>query len=147
MVKALASGAVGAGVLTLIHESARRSVPRAPRMDVVGMRAIDRVMAWMNVALLNRPGLRRAAFAGDLVGNTLYYSAVVGRTPRDTWRRGLMLGAVAGVGALALPERIGLGTPPDSASRSNQLMTIAWYVIGGLAAAAAANAFRNRRTN
>lgn len=143
---ALGSGAVGAAVLTLIHEGARRRIPRAPRMDIVGMRAVDHVMDWMNLALLKHGRLRTAAFAGDLVGNSLYYAAVPGRTPGETWFRGLTLGALAGIGAVALPERIGLGTPPDSNTRTNQLMTVAWYVIGGLAAAAAANAFRDRDT-
>ena len=32
----LGCGAVGAGVLTLLHESARHVVPDAPRVDVVG---------------------------------------------------------------------------------------------------------------
>ena len=142
---AIASGVVGAGVLTLLHEGARRQIPRAPRMDIVGMRAIDRVMAWMNVQLLNRPSLHRLALAGDILGNSLYYSAVPGRTPAATWGRGLVLGTLAGIGALSLPERLGLGTPPDSSRRSNQMMTVAWYVIGGLAAAAAANAYAARR--
>lgn len=143
--KAFASGAIGAGVLTLIHQSARGRLPRAPRMDVVGMRAVDRVTEWMGARVLPRPQLHRAALAGDMIANSLYYSMVPGRTPAATWQRGLMLGAMAGVGALSLPERIGLGTPPDSNSRSNQLMTVAWYVLGGLAAAAAANAFRIHR--
>jgi hypothetical protein len=49
------------------------------------------------------------------------------------------------VGALALLERIGLGAPPDSRRPGNQLMTVAWYVIGGLATAAAANAYSRNR--
>ena len=140
------SGAIGAGVLTLIHQGARRRLPRAPRMDVLGMRAVDRVTEWMGARVLPRPQLQRAALAGDLIANSLYYSMVPGRTASNTWRRGLMLGAMAGVGALSLPERLGLGTPPDSDSRSNQFMTVAWYVLGGLAAAAAANAFRSGRS-
>jgi len=139
--KALASGAIGAGVLTLIHQSARRRIPRAPRMDVVGMRAVDRITEWMGAQVLPRPQLHRAALAGDIIANSLYYSMVPGRTAAATWQRGVMLGAMAGVGALSLPERLGLGTPPNSGSRSNHLMTLAWYTLGGLAAAAAANAF------
>ena len=140
----LASGAIGAGVLTLIHQSAKGRLPRAPRMDVVGMRAVDRVTQWIGARVLPRPQLHRAALAGALIANSLYYSMVVGRTPAETWRRGLMLGAMAGVGALSLPEPLGLGTAPHSSDRGNQLMTVAWYVLGGLAAAAAANAFRSR---
>jgi hypothetical protein len=141
-----ASGAIGAGVLTLIHQSARGRVPRAPRMDVVGMRAVDRVSEWIGARVLPRSQLYRAALAGDMIANSLYYSMVPGRTRADTWRRGLLLGAMAGVGALSLPEPLGLGTPPDSHNRGNQLMTVAWYVLGGLAAAAAANAFRTSRS-
>ena len=144
--KALASGAVGAGVLTLIHQTAIGRVPRAPRMDVVGMRAVDHVTEWMGTENLPRTRLNRVALAGDLFANSLYYSMVAGRTRAETWQRGLMLGAMAGIGALSLPERLGLGTPPDGGSRSNQLMTVAWYVLGGLAAAAAANAFRSTRS-
>lgn len=144
--KAVASGAIGAGVLTLIHQSALGRLPRAPRMDVVGMRAVDRVTAWVGARVLPRPQLYRAALAGDMIANALYYSMVPGRTRAQTWQRGLMFGAIAGVGALSLPERLGLGSPPDSDNRSNQLMTVAWYVLGGLAAAAAANAFRTGRS-
>ena len=39
-VRAMASGAAGALVLTGLHESARRIVPHAPRMDVIGERAL-----------------------------------------------------------------------------------------------------------
>jgi hypothetical protein len=144
---ALASGAVGAGVLTLLHESARLALAGAPRMDIVGMRAIDHAMDGMHMELLGRRGLRRAALVSDLVGNSLYYAGVAGRTPAETWKRGVLLGAVAGISVVALPERLGLGTPPNSGSWSNQVMTVAWYVIGGLAAAAAATtAARLRRT-
>ena len=145
LAKAFFSGTVGAVVLTLIHKTARRRVPRAPRMDIVGMRAVDRAMDGMGMHLLKRPQLRRAALAGDLIGNSLYYSAIPAATPGATWRRGLFLGALAGVGALALPERVGLGAPPDSGRPGNQLMTVAWYVLGGLATAAAANAYARSR--
>lgn len=36
---ALAGGAAGAAALTLLHETARQTVPDAPRMDVLGERA------------------------------------------------------------------------------------------------------------
>src|SRR3954447_6028938 len=39
---AVASGAAGALALTAVHQLARRRVRRAPRMDVLGMRAIAR---------------------------------------------------------------------------------------------------------
>ncbi len=55
------------------------------------------------------------------------------------------MGLLAGIGALILPQRLGLGAPPKSELFSNQVMTVAWYVIGGLAAAATATWLAGRR--
>jgi hypothetical protein len=83
------------------------------------------------------PTLHRWALAADLIGNSIYYSMVAcGRKP-DLWRRGVALGLAAGAGALVLPGPLGLGTAPKSDRITNQVMTVAWYLIGGLAAAAA----------
>ena len=44
VLEALAGGLAGACVLTIAHESLRRVVPEAPRMDILGMRAIAKLM-------------------------------------------------------------------------------------------------------
>ena len=49
MLKALGSGLVGACALTLIHETARRFVDDAPRMDVLGMRALSKAARAVDV--------------------------------------------------------------------------------------------------
>jgi hypothetical protein len=143
--RSLTSGAVGAIVLTAVHEAARRRLSYAPRMDVLGMRAIRRFAPEMEHERPRSSRLRKLALAGDLAANTLYYSAVPARTPAKTWGRAALLGVAAGVGALLLPERMGLGNPPNSEVRANQAMTIAWYVAGALAAAVAANSMRYGR--
>lgn len=98
----------------------------APRMDVVGMRALAR---GTGAAGLDAPqpsaGLYSATLAGDLICNSAYYSLAT------TYTRGAALGLLAGIGALVLPPRLGLGTPPGSELLSNQVMSVAWYVIGG----------------
>ena len=86
-------------------------------------------------------GLYRAALAGDLICNSAYYSLA------STYTRGTVMGLLAGVGALLLPQRMGLGTPPRSDLLSNQVMTVAWYLIGGLVAAGTAQWLTTRRTN
>ena len=48
------------------------------------------------------------------------------------------MGAAAGVGALALPRRLGYGSASGNASAASRIMTIAWYLIGALATAATA---------
>lgn len=135
MLKALGSGLVGAFALTLVHETARRYVDDAPRMDVMGMRAIAKTMQAVDV---DPPvPLHEAALVGDIVSNSLYYSLVGLGAREDAIRNGALLGLAAGLGAVYLPERLGLGRQPTEDSPQTELMTVAWYLIGGLAAGAA----------
>ena len=136
--RAFAAGSVGATVLTTLHQVARGMTDDAPRMDVVGRRAIERGIKAAGRPMPSRCAVQRMALAGDLVCNSAYYSLIpCGREPR-VWRRALGLGLAAGVGALLLPRRLGLGDPPRSDRPANQAMTIAWYLLGALATAAAA---------
>jgi hypothetical protein len=132
MHRSLIAGAAGAGALTLVHQMARTVTPYAPRMDVLGKRALRRV----GIGASDEPLLERQALAGDLVANSAYY-ALVGAGSGNTWVKGLTLGLAAGLAAVFLPSRIGLGDPPSAERRDTQLMTIAWYAVGGLVAAAA----------
>jgi hypothetical protein len=139
--RCLLSGAAGAVTLTAIHELVRRRVDYAPRMDLVATRGLRQVLPDEAVTKLGVAGLRRLALIGDLVSNSLYYAAIPAGTAAATWRRAMTLGAVAGAGALVLPEPLGLGSPPNSDVRANQLMTLAWYLGGAIAAGAVANIF------
>jgi hypothetical protein len=140
VIKRLTSGAVGAVTLTALHELARRRLPTAPRMDLVGMRALRRLAPSLREPNLRSRDLHNLTLAGDLVSNSIYYAGIPARTPTATWTRAAVLGGAAGFGALLLPEPMGLGPPPHSDFRSNQVMTVAWYLAGALAAAAAATA-------
>jgi len=135
MLKALGSGLVGACALTLIHEAARRFLDDAPRMDVLGMRAVAKTMRAVDVE--PPVALHEAALVGDLVSNSIYYSLVGAGSREDALRNGALLGLAAGLGAVVLPERLGLGRQPTEDSPQTQLMTVAWYLLGGLAAGAA----------
>jgi hypothetical protein len=138
MLKALGSGLVGACALTLIHETARRFLDDAPRMDVLGMRALSK--AAHAVDFQPPVPLHEAALAGDLVSNSLYYSLVGAGPARDGLRNGALLGLAAGLGAVFLPEPLGLGRQPTARAPATQAMTVAWYLVGGLAAGAAYSA-------
>jgi hypothetical protein len=138
VMRALGGGTVGAIALTALHELTRRTVAHPPRMDVIGMRAVSKTVR----ALGRRPArgdrLFRQTLLGDLAANALYYSLAA--TGRRAPQRGLLLGAVAGLGAAALPPVLGLGRSPGSRWPSTPLMTIALYTAGGLAAGAAGRA-------
>jgi len=131
------AGVAGAGALTLVHQAARVMTPNAPRMDVLGMRALRGAYRQLGVSPRSDRALEREALAGDMVANSAYYSLVGVGSRESVWVRGLALGLVAGLGAVMLPKPLGLGDPPNAHLPSTQLMTIAWYVLGGLTAAAA----------
>lgn len=135
MLKALGSGLVGACALTLVHEAARRYIDDAPRMDVVGMRAITKTLRAVDVE--PPVPLHEAALVGDIAANSLYYGLVGLGEPEDGVRNGALLGLAAGVAAVYLPEPLGLGRQPAKNSTETDLLTVAWYLLGGLAAGAA----------
>ena len=143
---AFAAGACGAVALTAVHQLARRVTSDAPRMDVLGERAIARGLRAAGSDVPPEPQLHRWALAGDLLANSAYYSLVACGRDAHVWRRGVALGLGAGAGALLLPRRMGLGDPPNSDHLANQVMTVAWYLIGGLAAAAAGQGLQRSST-
>ena len=138
MLRTLIGGVAGAVALNVVHETARRTIPRAPRMDVIGRRGIAKTAHALGVEPPHGSRLQGAALAGDLVSNSLYYSLIgLGSDrPGATLRRGLLLGLAAGLGAVFLPPVMGLGRQPGHRGAFTHLLTVAWYTIGGLAAAA-----------
>lgn len=134
LVPAVASGVAGACALTALHESARRTVPHAPRMDILGMRAIARGMEAMGKKPPVDGHLHDVALAGDLVSNSMYYSLIGLGGPQNAVRNGALLGLAAGLGGVLLPGPMGLGEAPSNRTRATQAMTVAWYVVGGVAA-------------
>ena len=129
------SGLAGAAALTVVHEAARKVLPNAPRMDRVGERAIARSMESLNMKPPHRDGLYNMALAGDLVSNTLFYS-LIGAGRGMPMARGAALGAAAGLGALVVPQMLGLGKKHQARDAKRGAMTFTWYLLGGLAAAA-----------
>lgn len=138
IIPALASGFVGASALTLVHETVRRVLPQAPRVDVLGMRVIAQGARQIGQDPPSSDRLFRWALFGDLLGNTVYYSLIGLGNPQDAPRRGVLLGLGAGIGAVVLPPMLGLGTDTQARTRLTQILTVAWYLIGGLVAAVTA---------
>ncbi|WP_299825884.1 hypothetical protein [uncultured Pontibacter sp.] len=140
--KAMASGLAGAVVLTVVHETLRRFVPDAPRMDVLGMRSIEKLMTKADEQPpQDKEELHTWALAGDVISNSLYYS--LAGTGSSAWWRGAALGAAAGAGALLLPGPLGLGEQPSNRTTKTQVMTVSYYLLGGLVAAALGYALGN----
>jgi hypothetical protein len=131
-ITALGGGVAGALAVTLIHESVKRIVPQAPRMDLLGMNAIAK---GLNAAGWKTPGgntLYAMALAGDLVSNALYYSIAGIGKEKNIWLRSSLLGLAAGIGAVTLPGPLGLNERHSNRTLTTQLMTVGLYVTGAL---------------
>ncbi|MBH8571399.1 hypothetical protein KB206_21090 [Microvirga sp. STS02] len=143
LLPSLTAGLAGAVALTLLHETVRRLRPEdAPRMDVLGMRGLRKLLGKADAPQPDNDTLFNVTMAGDVLSNGLYYSMV--GSSRHALERGLALGALAGVGGVLLPGPMGLGTAPTNRTPQTQAMTVAWYTMGGLVAGAVARALRNR---
>jgi hypothetical protein len=136
--RALLSGAAGALSLTAVHQTARGLTNAAPRMDLLGMRALARAFRAADASPPPRGSLYGLTLAGDLVSNTLYYSLVDVGEEGGEWKRGVLLGLAAGAGTVVLPPLLGLGSAPSRRTPETAVMTVAWYTLGGLTAAGAA---------
>jgi hypothetical protein len=145
LMQALSSGLGGALVLNILHETVRHLRPEdAPRMDVLGKRGLRKLLSKANAPQPDDDTAYGLTMAGDLVSNGVYYSLV--GTGKGVWWRGAALGLAAGVGGVILPGPMGLGEAPSNRTTQTKAMTVAWYLIGGLAAAGFSRAWsRGRR--
>ena len=81
LLKRLASGAVGAGVLTAVHQAAQQIRSDAPRMDVVGMEVLGKSLVMAGAPVPDPQRLFNLTLAGDLLSNAIFYAAVPADQP------------------------------------------------------------------
>lgn len=126
MWKAIVSGLAGACAVTLMNETVRRFEEDAPRLDLLGMRALS--------DFTSPEDLRAKAMASDLVINTLFYSIVGASDADHAPLCGAALGLSAGAGALFLPGPMGYGEDTTNRTRKTQVLSVAYYGVAGLVA-------------
>jgi hypothetical protein len=146
-VKSTIGGLAGAAALTLLNEGAKKLDKDAPKLDLLGMNAVARLMKGQDLMSLTANRLFPTAMAGDLITNSLYFSMADSGDKNKTLIRGTLLGLGAGIGAVALPKTLGMKEEPTARTMKTKILTVAWYVIGGLVAAAAINLLQSRTAN
>lgn len=144
-VKSTIGGLAGACTLTLLNESVKKLDKDAPRMDLLGMNAVARLVKGNNILAQTAGKLFPVALAGDLVSNSLYYSMADSGDRKSTLIRGALLGLGAGLGAVILPKSLGLNEEATTRTMKTKILTVTWYVIGGLVAAAAINLLEKKK--
>lgn len=135
-------GLAGATALTLINQGMKKIDKQSPRLDLLGMNAVAKIVR-PSVPIAGK--LFPLALGGDLISNTLYYSLAKGATKEKTLVRGALLGLGAGIGALTIPHRLGINNAPVATTTKTKILTIAWYVLGGVIAAATINLLEGNR--
>jgi hypothetical protein len=133
-------GLAGAAALTLVNETVKKVDKDAPRLDLLGTNAAAKIIksTWIKTPAFAQ-NLFPAALAGDLISNTLYFGMAQGETKSKTLMRGALLGLGAGVGAVALAKPLGIDSNPKAQPAKTNALTIAYYLLGGLVAAAMIN--------
>src|SRR4030095_14141265 len=105
---ALIGGAAGAVTLTALHQILKRVTPNAPRADNLAKQGLRKAFRNGGSTPPSDDKLHWAALAGDLAANTAYYATSLPFGPRVATVLGPLMGASAGVGAVALPGAVGL---------------------------------------
>lgn len=127
MWNALASGLAGACAVTLMNETIRQFDEEAPRLDLLGMRALADLIS-------PDDNLRAKAMAGDIATNTLYYSIVAASPAAQAPICGATLGLGAGIGAVLLPGPLGYGDDTTNRSTKARVLSVVYYTTAGLLA-------------
>ena len=140
---AFVAGTAGAATLTLAHEALRQLVKNPPRMDLLGMSSLARILRGLGVSPPRGRKLRGYTLLADIVANAIYF-APIAASRRFTLGKGAALGGVAGLGAVVLTPLLGLPKRHRGTDARGQLLTIGLYVAGGIAAAAMASILRKR---
>ena len=132
---AIAGGLAGACAIASVHEGLRRLTPDAPRMDLLDMEALRKLLKTIHAPVPKHEELLKWTVTGEAVSNVAYYSLAGAGNGKSVWLRGALLGLVAGITAVVLPEPLGLPEVHSNRTTQTKVMTIGLYLIGGLAAA------------
>ena len=133
-------GLAGACTLTVLNEGVKKFDKDAPHLDLLAMNAIAKLMKGTGLKAPSNGSTVPVTLASDLISNSLYFAmAGSAKDKTNTIVRGALLGLGAGLGAVAMAQPLGLDARVSTAPPKTKVLTVAWYVIGGLVAAAVIN--------
>lgn len=129
------SGVVGAASVAILNYVGTRYLPRAPRLDVLGLQLVAAAFNKLGIQPPRGPSMKVLALVGSLVSNSMFYGLVGLGKPRTAWLRGGALGLAMGLGVLTLPAALGVGERETGRTPMAKAGTLGWYVLGGILAA------------
>jgi sulfite exporter TauE/SafE len=142
--KNMLGGLIGALVLNVVHSAAKRFDNQAPEVDKVGEEAMKKTVRFAGFKPPKGNALVAATFGADVASNAMLYTLIGYGGQKNRLLKGALLGTVVGLATLTIPEQAGLDAKPIKKTNRTKLMTVAWYVIGGIAAGMAMKAMEKR---
>lgn len=119
------AGFAGAIALNILHETIRKNFKNVPHINEVGEEALLKISDYASINIEGETNLYATTLVGDIVSNGLYYATTA--TEKD-----LASGLMAGIGAVALPKKLGLNDEPVAENFQKKAMTIGYYVFGAI---------------
>ena len=142
VLKNFVGGLAGAIALNILHETVKRYYHDAPRVDLVGEEALTKLAKAANIEPPQGDNLYLATLGGDVLSNAFYYSMVGAGNKKHLLLRGAGLGLAAGIGALTLTKPLGLRDAPVTRTNETKILTVAYYLFGGLVTAVTLKSLR-----
>lgn len=135
VLKALLGGLAGACAVTVLHQMIKKNDSEAPRMDLLGMESLTKILDKVGVEKPEGKKLYYMTMGGDIISNSIYYSmAGIGDT--KTVLKGVASGLAAGLAAVFLPKHMGLNEQHSNRTRETQILAVLYYLTGGLVSSA-----------
>ncbi|WP_294263667.1 hypothetical protein [uncultured Chryseobacterium sp.] len=126
MYKKIIAGLGGALALSLLHETIRKNFDNVPEINKVGEEALNKALDKADMKITSHDQLYAATLAGDVIGNGMYYATTA------TSGFNIASGLAMGLGALALPGKVGLDEDPVAETTQKKVMTVAYYLFGAI---------------
>ena len=142
----LLAGLGGAIALNILHEALKKKDKDMPRVDLLGEEALEKSLDYFDAGIHDKKTLYGATLAGDILSNALYYSAIGAGDHKYLWPRAVTIGVAAGVGAITLPEPLGLDDKPVTRTTKTKALTIGYYVVGALVTGCIVQALHKKDT-
>lgn len=131
-IKNLIAGLAGAVALNILHESLKKKGSDMPRVDLLGEEALQKTINYFGGNINNEKTLYEATLAGDILGNTLYYSLIGTGDRKYLWPKAVIIGLSAGIGAITLPKPMGLDPEPVAKNDQVKILTAGYYLAGAI---------------
>jgi hypothetical protein len=126
MYKKIIAGLGGAIALNLLHEAIRKNFDNVPQINKVGEEALNKALDKVDVKITDQDQLYAATLAGDVISNGMYYAATA------TTSFNIVSGIAMGLGAVMLPQKMGLDDTPVAGTTEKKVMTVVYYLFGAV---------------